>query len=62
MNETETESKYDVGVTYRAELVNELGHVVSDVIGCRTVVETKIKKWIPIMITGDTIRLVKIEK
>jgi len=62
MSDTQTEIKYDVGVTYRAELVNELGHVVSDATGCRTVVETKIKKWIPIMITGDTIRLVKIEK
>jgi hypothetical protein len=61
MSETK-ELKYDVGYTYQAQLINEFGHVAVGVTGCRKVVETKIKEWIPLLMHGDTISFTRIEK
>jgi hypothetical protein len=58
----ETELKQDVGYTYTAELINTYGHAEVTATGCREIVETKIKEWIPLLMNGDTIRFTRIEK
>ena len=61
MSETQ-ELKYDVGYTYKATLVNAFGKTEVEAIGCRQVVEKKIKEWVPTLMNGDTIRFTRMDK
>lgn len=62
MSETQIESKYDVGYTYKAQLVNGFDKVEVEAVGCRTLVEKKIKEWVPTLMNGDTIRFTRMDK
>jgi hypothetical protein len=61
MSET-TELKHDVGFTYRAILFNAFGHAEVEAVGCRQVVENKIKEWVPLLMAGDSIQFTRMEK
>jgi hypothetical protein len=62
MNETQVTSKYDIGYTYKAELVNIYGSVEDTASGCRPHVERKITEWVPLLMTGDSISFTRQEK